>query len=75
MTVEQFFFLICNNNNCYFVFSNISIPNLNSNHTGKYDCKLNSSSGTRTQSISLTVISNKTKFCGVGGNITLQIYY
>lgn len=48
----------------------MTIPKLNSNHTGKYECKLNSSSGTRTQSISLTVISNKTKFCGVEGNIT-----
>lgn len=30
---------------------------------------MNSSSGTRIQSITLTVISNKTKFCGVEGNI------
>ncbi|XP_008184525.1 adhesion G protein-coupled receptor A3 [Acyrthosiphon pisum] len=45
--------------------SNLSIAKLNTNHTGKYECKLNSSSGIRIQSISLTVISNKTKFCGV----------
>lgn len=51
-------------------FSNVSIEKLNSNHTGKYECRLNSSSGTRTQSISLTIISNKTRFCGVEGKVT-----
>jgi len=49
----------------------LSIAKLNSNHTGKYECKLNSSSGTGIQSISLTVISNKTKFCGVEGDSTI----
>ncbi|VVC24473.1 Hypothetical protein CINCED_3A012385 [Cinara cedri] len=45
--------------------SNLSIAKLNSSHTGKYECKLNSSSGSSIQSISLTVMSNKTRFCGV----------
>jgi len=49
----------------------LSIAKLNTNHTGKYECKLNSSSGTRIQSISLTVISNKTKFCGVEGDLII----
>jgi len=46
----------------------MSIAKLNSNHTGKYECKLNSPSGIQIQSISLTVISNKTRFCEVEGN-------
>jgi len=54
-----------------FFHSNLSIAKLNTNHTGKYECKLNSSSGTRIQSISLTVISNKTKFCGVEGDLPI----
>lgn len=52
-----------------FLYSNISIVKLHSNHTGKYECKLNSSSGTRIQTISLTIISNKTRFCGVEGKL------
>lgn len=54
-------------------YSNLSIDKLDSNHTGKYDCRLNSTSGTRIQSISLTVISNKTRFCGADGNIVYVI--
>lgn len=57
----------------FFSYSNVSITKLNSNHTGKYECKLNSTSGTRYQSISLTVISNKTRFCGVEGKVSLII--
>ncbi|XP_050546480.1 adhesion G protein-coupled receptor A3 isoform X2 [Daktulosphaira vitifoliae] len=45
--------------------SNITISKLNSNHTGKYDCTLNTTSGPRVQTIFLTIISNKTKFCPV----------
>ncbi|XP_050421143.1 adhesion G protein-coupled receptor A3 isoform X2 [Adelges cooleyi] len=45
--------------------SNISIPKLNANHTGKYECTLNSTSGIRIQTIAITVISNKTRFCSV----------
>lgn len=44
---------------------------MNSNHTGKYECKSNSSNGTQVQSISLTIISNTTRFCGVEGDVTL----
>lgn len=54
-------------------YSNVSIAKLNSNHTGKYECKSNSSSGTQVQSISLTIISNKTKFCEIEGDVTLII--
>lgn len=55
-----------------FVFSlpdsNISISKLNPNHTGKYECTLNATGGLRVQTIFLTIISNKTKFCPVEGN-------
>lgn len=65
---NRFFLPLLNNFNVCFLYSNISITDLNSNHSGKYECMLNSSSGARSQSTLVTVISNKTKFCGVEGD-------